>query len=99
MKVNKELRKFVDTLDIVDRLNAHDSFFGGRNNASKLQYHVQGDEQKKYVDFTSLYPWVNKYWHPDIIKSHFKDLDTYFGIGQVKVNLIIPYYLIGPMGN
>ncbi|XP_041361863.1 uncharacterized protein LOC121377830 [Gigantopelta aegis] len=59
-KKNPEMKTFVDALDIQDRLDPRDSFFGGRTNASTLYYKVNDEEQIKYVDFTSLYPWVNK---------------------------------------
>jgi hypothetical protein len=89
-KSNAQLSDFIKTLDTVDRLNPRDSFFGGRTNASRLHYKVSEGEKVKYVDFTSLYPWVNKYaryplGHPEIITSDFKDLDQYFGIAQVKI--------------
>lgn len=53
-KSDTELQSFLKEHKIVDRLNPRDSFFGGRTNAVKL-FH-EGDA--KYVDFTSLYPWV-----------------------------------------
>ncbi|OOY49400.1 hypothetical protein BOV97_12840 [Solemya velum gill symbiont] len=89
-KADPELRRFLATLDLVDRLNPRDSFFGGRTNASKLYHKVDGDEKIQYVDFTSLYPWVNKYCqypagHPTILTSDFGDMDDYFGIAQVKI--------------
>ena len=55
-----------------DRLEPRDAFFGGRTNAIKL-FHQCTDpgETIRYVDFTSLYPWVCKYGkyplgHPEI---------------------------------
>ncbi|XP_041351271.1 uncharacterized protein LOC121370216 [Gigantopelta aegis] len=89
-KSNPELKQFVNSLDLQDRLNPRDSFFGGRTNASTLHYKVKEGEEVKYVDFTSLYPWVNKYCqypvgHPEIIHKDFKPLDQYFGIAKVKV--------------
>jgi len=64
-------------------LNPRDSFFGGRTNASKLHYKVKDKEEIKYVDFTSLYPYVNKYYrypigYPEIITTNFNNLDQYF---------------------
>ena len=56
-----QLRSFVQTLDISERLDPRESFFGGRTNASKLYFKFSENEKIKYVDFTSLYPWVNKY--------------------------------------
>jgi hypothetical protein len=55
-KQNYDMKKFIDDLDIVERLNPRDSFFGGRTNASKLHYKAKHKEEIKYVDFTSLYP-------------------------------------------
>ena len=55
-----ELRHYLQNLDITDRLDPKESFFGGRTNASQLYYRAKETEQIKYVDFTSLYPWVNK---------------------------------------
>ncbi|GBN72881.1 hypothetical protein AVEN_272306-1 [Araneus ventricosus] len=63
-----------------------DAFFGGRTNAVKLYY----EGEAKYVDFTSLYPWVNKYCmypvgHPEIITDDFGSIDEYFGLAMCKV--------------
>lgn len=52
-----QLQDFLKTHDLIDRLDPRDAFFGGRTNAIKL-YH---EGPTKYVDFTSLYPWTNKY--------------------------------------
>ena len=85
-----ELKTFVKSLDIQSRLEPRNSFFGGRTNASKLHYKVKPGEQVKYVDFTSLYPSVNKYakypvGHPQIISEDFDDINNYFGIAKVKI--------------
>jgi hypothetical protein len=87
---NVELKRFIENLDIADRLDPRESFFGGRTNASKLYYSTQENEQIKYVDFTSLYPWVNKYCqypvgHPTIITKGFGNIGEYFGIAKVKI--------------
>lgn len=52
--------EFLNHLQLVPRLNPRDAFFGGRTNAVKLYHQVEEDEEIRYVDFTSLYPWVNK---------------------------------------
>lgn len=36
-------------------------FVGGRTEPFKLYYKAQPDEKIQYVDYCSLYPWVNKY--------------------------------------
>jgi len=52
-----DLRNFLKTHDIQDHLNPRDAFFGGRTNGIQLYY----EGNARYVDFTSLYPWTNKY--------------------------------------
>lgn len=52
-----EMKEFLKTHEVMDRLNPRDAFFGGRTNAVQLYY----EGKAKYIDFTSLYPWVNKY--------------------------------------
>ncbi len=89
-KNSERLQHFLQTLDVSERLDPRDSFFGGRTNASQLYYKAQAGEQIKYVDFTSLYPWVNKYCqypvgHPEIITTDFKNINEYFGIAKVKM--------------
>jgi hypothetical protein len=88
---------------VVDRLNARDSFFGGRTNATRLHYKIEPGEKIGYADFTSLYPSVNKQCaypigHPKIIVRDFKSLDQYFGIAKVMFLLhdihILLYYRI-----
>lgn len=54
-KEDVELKTFLLTHNLQDRLKPRDAFFGGRTNAVKL-YH---EGNTKYVDFTSLYPWVS----------------------------------------
>ena len=91
LKTNDQCRSFVSTLDVVDRLDPRDSFFGGRTNALRLHYTVNSEEEEiRYVDFTSLYPFVNKYkeypvGHPEIITKDFKPLSEYFGIAKIKI--------------
>ena len=58
---NSELKQFIKQLDFVERLDPRESFFGGRTNASQLYYKTSEHEEIRCVDFTSLYPWVNKY--------------------------------------
>ena len=98
-----ELRHYLQNLDITDRLDPRESFFAGRTNASQLYYRTKEDEKIEYLDFTSLYPWVNKTCqYPvgdlEVITSDFKDLAQYFGIAKVRIlpprRLITPCYPI-----
>lgn len=55
VEADKDMKMFMKNHEIQNRLNPRDAFFGGRTNAVKL-FHVGN---AKYVDFTSLYPWVS----------------------------------------
>ena len=90
LQVDPVMKHYVNSLDLQPRLHPRDSFFGGRTNAAKLYYQINEDEQIKYVDFTSLYPWVNKYaeypvGHPEVITKDFKEITSYFGIAHIKM--------------
>ena len=63
-------------------------FFGGRTNAVKL-HHIADllhEEEIKYVDITSLYPWAKKkgehpVGHPEVIVNpQDQDIHHYFGV-------------------
>lgn len=41
------------------KLNPRDSVFGGRTEVFKLYHKVTGHQKIRYIDFTSLYPFVN----------------------------------------
>ena len=87
---NVELKQFIKQLDLMDRLDPRESFFGGRTNANQLYYQTSEQEKIKYMDFTSLYPWVNKYCqytvgHPTVITKDFGDIKDYFGIAKVRI--------------
>lgn len=87
---SEPLQIYLSRLDIQERLNPRESFFGGRTNAVKLHCKVENSEKIHYYDFTSLYPWTNKYCkypigHPTIITEKFGPLTEYFGIAKVKV--------------
>ena len=91
MKKSKEMNYFVSQLDVRDRLNPRDSFFGGRTNAVKLHHKVDQGETIEYYDFTSLYPWTNKYCrypigHPTVPTENLDvDISKYFGLAKVKI--------------
>lgn len=90
LEKNAALQQFVSTLDLQERLDPRKSFFGGRTNAIKLHYKAAEDETIQYYDFTSLYPWTNKYCrypvgHPTIITDDFQELSQYFGLAKIKI--------------
>ena len=90
VKSDASVRDFINGLDIQERLNPRDAFFGGRTNATKLLYETKSDETIEYVDYTSLYPSVQKYGrfpisNPRIITDNFKSIENYFGIAKIKI--------------
>lgn len=90
LAADKDAKAFVDGLEVMERLDPRDSLMGGRTNGCVLYKRASGDTKIKYVDFTSLYPFVNKtcrypVGHPEIITRNFRELDSYFGLAKVKV--------------
>ena len=68
-------------------------------NGFKLFREARDDETIEYVDFTSLYPFVNKtkkypIGHPVIIREKFEDISSYFGL--VKCKVLAPSNLYHP---
>lgn len=78
-------------------LNPRDAFFGGRAEAVRL--YVTNEEM--HYDFTSLYPFVNKYedypkGHPLIYTQDFHyEKDAYFGL--MKCDLVAPQDIFQPV--
>ena len=84
---------FVNSLTLADPLQPREAFFGGRTGAVALYAII--DESKgeviRYLDVTSLYPWVNKtakypIGHPTIITNpgHLR-IGEYFGVALVDI--------------
>jgi hypothetical protein len=105
-KTDELMRQLVrDESDLKHPLKPRDALSGGRTNAFVLHY--EGDVD--YIDFTSLYPYVQKYGtfpigHPEIITENFDAcIDNYFGLVFCQsyrlVIYTIQYYRIMQMGN
>ena len=96
-----ELQEKVQGLEWTAPLNPKDALFGGRTGLSCCYYKTTQDERIDYIDYTSLYPWVNKYGtyplgHPTIIKNpESQDISEYFGVA--KVNVLAPEKLFHPI--
>lgn len=103
VKSDPDLQAFLTTLEIMDPLEPRDAFFGGRTNAATLYHKADQSigEQIKYVDVTSLYPWVNKngeypIGHPEVItRPSDQNIRHYFGVA--KVDVIPPFELYHPV--
>ncbi len=93
LRETDEMQLFLDTFDIVTDLDPRDSFFGGRVGGYKLFRETKADEKIEYIDFTSLFPSVNKtknffycmHGHPTIIWKNFQAISNYFSLIKCKV--------------
>ena len=99
-----KMKLFLDTFDIITDLDPRHSFFGGRVGGYVRQKVMKGeaknDEKIEYLDFTSLYPFVNKIkiypsGHPTIIRENFEPISNYFGL--IKCKVLAPANLYHPV--
>ena len=96
-----ELQAMVNGLEWTEPLDPKDALFGGRTGLSKCHHKTGPGERIDYIDYTSLYPWVNKYGtyplgHPTIIKNPTsKNIQEYFGVA--KVDVLAPQNLFHPI--
>jgi len=90
-QTSPDIQTYVDSLEFVDPLNPSDAFRGQRTNAIKLYHRVTPGQKIHYIDYTSLYPWVNKTCfypkgHPRLISQPgHTDIHIYFGVIQCRV--------------
>ena len=96
-----ELQARVNGLEWTGPLNPQDALFGGRTGLSKCHHKTASNERIDYIDYTSLYPWVNKYGtyplgHPTILKHPInQNIHEYFGVA--KVDVLAPEHLFHPI--
>ena len=95
------VKQFVPDFSLVEPLQPRHAFFGGRTGAVALHAVASEGEEIRYVDVTSLYPWVNKnarypIGHPTILtQPRDQDIAIYFGIALVDI--IPPANLFHPV--
>ena len=95
------LQDMIKDLEWTAPLNPKEALFGGRTGLSSCYHKTVPGERIDYVDYTSLYPWVNKYGtypldHPTILKNpEEQNIDRYFGVA--KVDIIAPEGLFHPV--
>ena len=97
---SKEVREFVQRIPSTEPLNPRDAFNGGRTETFKLYAEATETEKINYVDYTSLYPYINKYakavlGHPTRIFKDFGPLETYEGL--IKCVIVPPRGLYIPL--
>jgi len=100
-ETSPDIQTYVDSLQFIDPLNPRDAFCGSRTNAVKLYHRVTPSQKIHYIDYTSLYPWVNKTCvypkgHPRFISQPgHTDISLYFGVIQCRV--LPPHALYHPV--
>ena len=97
---DQEYKAMIDSYDIQDPLMPRDALFGGRTNATRLLHEAVEDEEIRYIDVCSLYPFVLKYGtfpldHPELITENFKDVREYEGL--IKCRILPPRQLYHPV--
>ena len=95
------LQELVNGLEWTGPLDPKDALFGGRTGLSKCHHKSVPGERIDYIDYTSLYPSVNKYGtyplgHPTILKNPVnQNIQDYFGLA--KVTVLAPEHLFHPV--
>lgn len=90
-KTDPQLQEFFKTSEFVEPLNPRHAFFGGRIGAACLYAKAEEGEVIKYVNVTSLYPWVNKYKEYPVrfpliyANPSDQNIHHYFGVALVDV--------------
>ena len=88
---DEAVQRFLNSFDLPPPLEPREAFFGGRTGAVALHAVAGEGEEIRYVDVTSLYPWVNKncpnpIGHPKIITQPAdQSLESYFGLATVDI--------------
>ena len=89
--MNEAVQRFLSSFDLVTPSEPREAFFGGQTGAVALHAVAGEGEEIRYVDVTSLYPWVNKncpypIGHPQIITQPVdQSLGLYFGLATVDI--------------
>jgi hypothetical protein len=96
IKNDFDLKDFLREHPLNEPLQVRDSLYGGRVDTIKMYHKCAEDEEIRYIDYTSLYPYIQKYGifpigHAEIITENFDySLKNYFGL--VKLTILPPLY-------
>lgn len=101
---NTQYKDVYETYKSWNPLQPRDAFFGGRTNAIYLHKDIEANEKIKYVDYTSLYPWVCKHGkfpigHPKVYHKGSPNMPTDINKieGLVKITILPPPDLFHPL--
>ena len=91
LKDDTQLKEISETLIHIEPLSPKECLYGGRTEAFVLYKNCTNNEEIKYIDVNSLYPYVQKTkifpkGHPDIILyPSINDLNNWFGLIKCKI--------------
>jgi len=91
--------KYYEFTNLKGNINIKNSFFGGRTNNLQFYKSIECNQEIKYLDFCSLYPYVLRKYaypvdHPNIITENFDySLNSYFGFVWCRVEAPRELYL------
>ena len=99
IKADPGLKDFYEAREPYFPLKAREAFFGGRTNAIRLHCEASEGKPLRYVDFTSLYPWVCKYGvfplgHPTV---HYPETMPENVQGLMRCKVLPPARLFHPV--
>ncbi len=109
LRTDPAAKAFVDELPpIIPPLDPREAFYGGHTEMFTLAYDRQDDElleqypDVEYVDFTSLYPAVQKHCvfplrHPEVITSGIRPEQVGGFFGLVKAKVLPPHNMLHPI--
>lgn len=108
---NREMRMYIETHPLlrIKPLNPRDAFYGGRTENFVKVYDARSNEKIRYVDVTSLYPFINKtgrypVGHPKIfigddcygvLGREYEKIQTFEGLISCKI--LPPRKLLCPL--
>lgn len=86
----------------MNKLNPHNNLINKHTNKYTLYKKTSQKTKIKYINFTSLYPFINKITqypikHPKIITHKFNNITTYFKLTKIKI--LPPQHLFHPILN
>jgi hypothetical protein len=99
-KSDINLKNYLKENPLSEPLNRRDALYGGRTESLILHYKCKEGEKIHYIDYTSLYPSVQKTerypkGHPIRLTENFDYSKQYYGI--IKAKVLPPRKLIHPV--
>ena len=94
LRKDPKYKKF-EKPEYISALNPCDAFFGGCTEVFRLKWETHDDKVMYLGEFTSLYPAVNSFDHPEIIFNAREYDPTWFG--PIKCKILPPQKLYIPV--